>query len=269
MLDNLTRANRESRDSRDRDGGPTPKVLELDVDCTDPYGRYEIDADGHGGAPTLIGDDDSINGGDTGGGGAGAAADAKNEATPKVPVRNATVFVSTAPIISSQPTVVLSAAVSSLERIEKDRNTALLQSVYFRQEDIECPYTAPELWRTSEVDITISFIAWAIILLGYLAPFCLVAAIITHNGYSPSMNTNGTDDEGGSGNFGLFSAVYSANGAPPRTIDQMREVSFEDFREDYPKECCVSYSLQHSNMGPIVCIINISFVSFCLTLLSF
>ena len=132
-----------------------------------------------------------------------------------------------------------------------------LQSVYFRQEDIECPYTAPELWRTSEVYITISFIAWAIILLGYLAPFCFVAAVITHNGYSPSMNTNGSDDEGGSGNFGLFSAVYSANGAPPGTIDQMRGVSFEDFREDYPKECCVSYSLQHSNMGPIVCIIAI------------
>lgn len=113
-----------------------------------------------------------------------------------------------------------------------------LQSIYFRPEGTMCQYTAPELWRTSEVYVTISFFAWAIILLGYLIPFCFVAIVLTHNGYSPYMEGDGSDTEERR-NFGLFSTAYSANAAPTATIDQMQEVSFENFRQEYPKECCI------------------------------
>ena len=73
-----------------------PKVLELVVECSDAYGRMEIDADGKGGAPE-----------DEGG----------------VPPRKSHVLVSTQPL--SSVIQVLSAAVSSRERIRKDAHYAL------------------------------------------------------------------------------------------------------------------------------------------------
>ena len=73
-----------------------PKVLELIIECSDAYGRMEIDADGKGGAPE-----------DEGG----------------VPPRKAHVWVSTQPL--SAVIQVLSAAVSSRKRIRRDAHYAL------------------------------------------------------------------------------------------------------------------------------------------------
>ena len=122
MLDNLVRANveanRHPRDSRD-----IPKSLELDVDCTDPYGRYEIDADGHGGsAPADMDQDGNPN--------ANAGVNNANltnnnaKSVPKVSLKRITVFVETSPPVQSQQTIVLSAAVSSTKRIRKDCHVA-------------------------------------------------------------------------------------------------------------------------------------------------
>ena len=72
-----------------------PKSLELIVECSDPYGRTEIDADGKGGAPEE-----------------GA-----------VPPRKASVWVSTVSVTPN--VVVLSAAVSSKQRIAQDYESAL------------------------------------------------------------------------------------------------------------------------------------------------
>jgi len=73
-----------------------PKTLELQVECSDSYGRMEIDADGKGTAPEEDGG---------------------------VPAKTAVVWVSTQPIT---PTVkVLSVAVSSRERIQQDEEAAM------------------------------------------------------------------------------------------------------------------------------------------------
>ena len=126
MVENLVRANleanRHARDSRD-----TPKVLELDVDCTDPYGRYEIDADGCGGITPMDestnnvdnGADGNVTGPSSGVGGSTTSTVAKSTST-KLPLKRVTVFVSTTPPVQNQQTVVLSAAVSSTKRIYKD-----------------------------------------------------------------------------------------------------------------------------------------------------
>ena len=88
-----------------------PKELELIVECSDAYGRLEIDADGKGGAPEE----------------------------GSVPPRKASVWVSTIPLIPNVQ--VLSAAVSSQERIAKDKEYAIqLAKAYDQRRNVppEC-----------------------------------------------------------------------------------------------------------------------------------
>ena len=89
-----------------------PKTLELVVECSDAYGRTEVDADGKGGEP----DDRAA-----------------------VPPRKATVWVSTQ---SLAPHVqVLSAALSSKHRIQKDQESALkLARAYDNRRAIPAEY---------------------------------------------------------------------------------------------------------------------------------
>lgn len=100
MLDNLQKANEDA--SRHRHKDRRPRFLDLEVDCTDIYGRRELDADGKGGAPPKK----------------------KKEDDSKLPSKRCKVFVSTSLISSSQPVSVLSAAVSSRERISGDKEDA-------------------------------------------------------------------------------------------------------------------------------------------------
>ena len=74
----------------------TPKELDLDVDCSDPFGRLEVDEDGKGGG----------------------------DGSRTVPPRKCIVIVSTLP--PRQQVTVLSAAVSSVERIPRDRDAAVM-----------------------------------------------------------------------------------------------------------------------------------------------
>jgi hypothetical protein len=85
-----------------------PKTLELTVECSDAYGRLEVDADGKGGEPEERGG---------------------------VPSRKASVWVSTKPI---NPHVqVLSAALSSKKRIQEDQAAAFkLANAYDCKRDI-------------------------------------------------------------------------------------------------------------------------------------
>ena len=89
-----------------------PRALELIVECSDAYGRLEVDADGKGGEPEERGG---------------------------VPPRKASVWVSTRPL---NPIVqVLSAASSSTTRIKEDQITALrLAKAYDKRRDVpaEC-----------------------------------------------------------------------------------------------------------------------------------
>jgi hypothetical protein len=125
MLDNLVRANLEAnRHARDSRG--VPKSLELDVDCSDPYGRYEIDATGTGEAEIPTPDGTTGTGADasTNANAANASKNPSSSAPTKVPLKRVTVFVATSPPIQHQQTVVLSAAVSSTKRIPKDCKVA-------------------------------------------------------------------------------------------------------------------------------------------------
>lgn len=94
-LDKLHRHNEDAGKTRSR---RMPVSLELEVDCTDAYGRKEVDADGYGAAPT------------------------KKTETIRQSCR---LSVSTVSVATSQPVAVLSAAVSSRRRVERDRSTVV------------------------------------------------------------------------------------------------------------------------------------------------
>lgn len=84
-----------------------PKVLELEIDCSDPFGRTELDLDGRGGLPKDIKD--------------GGATEAANI----FPIRHVSVFISSTPAIQTQSVTVLSAAISSKSRYSNDRKAAV------------------------------------------------------------------------------------------------------------------------------------------------
>ena len=106
MLENLHKANEEESRHRHRSKGDAlPRVLDLEVDCTDVYGRREVDADGKGSAPPSSGKK-------------------KGADNTKLPMKRCMVYVSTSLLASSQPVSVLSAALSSRERISQDKVVA-------------------------------------------------------------------------------------------------------------------------------------------------
>jgi hypothetical protein len=118
VLKNIIGAHMENVERRHKDDYHSiPREVELFVDCSDPFGRYEIDADGKGNAPVLttqnLSVDDHHHHQD----------DEKNpHQTPRI---HASVYVSTVSPIESQTVTVLSAAVSSVSRIQHDKDSAI------------------------------------------------------------------------------------------------------------------------------------------------
>jgi hypothetical protein len=105
-----------------------PKTLELDVDCSDPFGRTDLDDDGKGGAPpALLSADGTEEATTTGATGTTSLAEGgvPSGTVPTVPTRRCTVFVSTIPPVLSQPVSVMTASVSSVERIERDKDASV------------------------------------------------------------------------------------------------------------------------------------------------
>ncbi len=134
LMENLIGAYLESENGRHaRDSRFVPKVIELSVDCSDPYGRYDIDADGKGKAP--VSSSNSASGGGSGAGGdagGGGGMDATiggggggEDQTPRILIQRVSVFVSSTSPLESQTATVLSAAVSSLTRIQDDQQSVL------------------------------------------------------------------------------------------------------------------------------------------------
>jgi len=105
----------------------------------------------------------------------------------------------------------------------------------FLHEGSECPHTATKLFNTTRVFVVMSVAAWFLILFGYLIPFCIVAVMLTRNGYSPAAEFNQHGP-----NFGVFPLSNTTNCAPPGCIDRLKILRLEDFDEEYPRECCVS-----------------------------
>lgn len=118
------------RGSHARDSRAIPKVIEMAVDCSDPYLRYDVDADGKGGEPippnptvegkgVVVGSQRVIESTDAN------AHITQNAEIARIPVRQVSVFVSTSSPLKSQSSTVLSAAVSSLGRIAGDKDAAI------------------------------------------------------------------------------------------------------------------------------------------------
>lgn len=109
----------------------------------------------------------------------------------------------------------------------------------FLKDDETCSTTAPELFQSSAVFVSLTIAAWSTIVLGYLVPFCFVATLLTLNGYSPASDISREREEG-LHFHGVFPAAYSSSGAPPGCIDQLRTILLDEFPDEYPHECCVS-----------------------------
>lgn len=97
----------DERDNLQSNSFKYPKVLELEVDCSDPFGRTELDLDGKGGLST-----ESKEGGN-------------NEAAYIIPIRHVSVFISSSAAVQTQSLAVLSAAISSKSRYCQDRKAAV------------------------------------------------------------------------------------------------------------------------------------------------
>lgn len=119
----------------------------------------------------------------------------------------------------------------------------------FTTRNVTCVRTAPELFQTSRVFISLSLAAWTTIIVGYFGPFCVVAVLLTRNGYNPARDANvGNGGSDGSVNgsavgipgvTGVFPSPYGNAGAPSECIEQMRVVLLEEFPTEYPKDCCI------------------------------
>jgi Ring finger domain len=109
-------------------------------------------------------------------------------------------------------------------------------STYLVGDDTTCQHTAPELFNASVGFVSLSIAAWTTIVCGYLLPFCVVAALLTHNGYHPSSSI--AEDEDGP-THPVFPAAYSTTGAPPGCVDRLRVLRMDDFPANYPRECCI------------------------------
>ena len=133
MVENLSKANFDANRISDRnrsmeidiipsiDAPKNNKILELDIDCSDAYGRTEIDADGHGGAPASSpSDQDDMSRGNPN------PNKERTATVPKVRIRKVTVYVKTDSQPDRQNISVLSAALSSKERIPRDKTAALM-----------------------------------------------------------------------------------------------------------------------------------------------
>ena len=91
-----------------------------------------------------------------------------------------------------------------------------------------CPQTAPMLFKACTVFISLSVAAWSTIILGYLVPFCFVAALLTWNGYTPASDAHHQEPR-----TIIGPAAYSREGAPPGTIDLLRRL------DTFEGECCI------------------------------
>ncbi|KAL7576391.1 hypothetical protein ACA910_018198 [Epithemia clementina (nom. ined.)] len=114
-------------------------------------------------------------------------------------------------------------------------------------EETTCDNTAAELYNASTAFVSLSIAAWATILFGYLLPFCVVATLLTCNGYNPTSH-NRQDEQAlnrGRGNVGppgtaqpVFPAAYATTGAPPGTVDRLPVFRHENLTEN-ARECCI------------------------------
>jgi hypothetical protein len=124
-----------------------------------------------------------------------------------------------------------------------------IKSVYFYSgvDPASCRSSTPDLLKVTTAYVSLSVAAWSVIVFGYLVPFCIVAAMLTLNGYNPNtaILSDSIGSIGGSGATTatpVFPAAYATSGAPPGCVDQLAVVPLPDSTADgsiFPRECCI------------------------------
>lgn len=111
-------------------------------------------------------------------------------------------------------------------------------SSVFLDNDTTCNETAPELYNTTTAFVSLSLAAWGTIFFGYLLPFCVVAGMLTCNGYNPSEGVMGEGNAAAT--QPVFPAAYSMTGAPADCVDRLPVVIVnEEFLTREETECCI------------------------------
>jgi hypothetical protein len=93
-----------------------------------------------------------------------------------------------------------------------------------------CQQTAPYLFKTSKVFVSLSLTAWAVILAGYLVPFTVVAILLTWNGYHPTHT-----------NFPVFPVTNTVSASD--AVDHLKVVTIAvvvetPCRHRFHRSCC-------------------------------
>ena len=121
------------------------------------------------------------------------------------------------------------------------------KSTFLIPAESQCHNTATSLFYTARVFVLFSIAAWVFIIIGYIIPFCIIAIMLRRNGYLPpdqgqyqQQQQQQRQQQLQQQPFGLF-PLRARTGAPPTCIDQMKIIRLEDFGEEYPRECCVSF----------------------------
>ena len=105
-------------------------------------------------------------------------------------------------------------------------------------EDAKCQTTAPDFFHASAAFVSLSLAAWMTIIVGYLIPFCVVAVLLTINGYNP--NTSSTTGGSNTPPFPFLSCGYTTVGTPPGCVDQLRTIELQHLPGSLDsKECCI------------------------------
>lgn len=104
-----------------------------------------------------------------------------------------------------------------------------------------CYDTAPELFLASAVFVSLTLLAWALIIVGYGIPYATVAVLLTRNGYFPNEDLDALNDTEGNRRARLLGILPNnlANPAPPDCAEKLRVVMFDEFNDSFQKECCI------------------------------
>ena len=114
-------------------------------------------------------------------------------------------------------------------------------SVFTPNETPKCSTTAPELFHAGIAFVSLSLAAWVTIIFGYVLPFCVVAVLLTINGYNPHLSSNiHANSSNNAPAFQFISCGSSTSGAPPGCVDKLSTIELRNLAgTSYPKECCI------------------------------
>lgn len=104
-----------------------------------------------------------------------------------------------------------------------------------------CYDTAPELFLASAVFVSLTLLAWTLIIAGYIIPYATVAVLLTRNGYFPNEELDALDGAEGNRRGRLIGILPNnlANSAPPECIEKLRVVMHDELNDSFQKECCI------------------------------